>query len=131
MRPLIDTNIVSEMMRRNPDAAVLSWAFRQAGFLVSAITVEELMFGLARKALPMKRQWLDEFMARQCEALPVTRTIAQTAGTMRGRFAAQGITRHPADMLIAATALLHRIPLATRNTDDFSGCGIDVVNPFS
>ena len=49
---------------------------------------------------------------------------------MRGAFAAKGITRQPYDMLIAATALLHKIPLATRNTTDFEGCGILLINPF-
>lgn len=49
---------------------------------------------------------------------------------MRGGFAASGTTRHPSDMLIAATALLHKLALATRNTTDFEGCGISLINPF-
>ena len=77
-----------------------------------------------------KRQWLDDFLSRQCEIVPVTPPVALSGGAMRGAFAAKGITRQPYDMLIAATALLHKIPLATRNTADFEGCGIILINPF-
>ena len=130
MFPLIDTNIVSELMRRQPHVAVANWAASQAGFLISVITLEELLFGLTRKALRMKLQWLDDFLTSQCELLPVTPMIARSAGILRGRLSAQGITRHSSDMLIGATALLHRASLATRNTADFDGCGIVIINPF-
>lgn len=131
MPALVDTNIISELMRREPDRRVLAWAGRQSGFLVSVITLEELVFGLTQRNLPLKRQWLDGFLTSQCEILPVSPAIAVSAGTLRGRLAASGVTRHPSDMLIAATALLHRLTLATRNTCDFEGCGIPVVNPLA
>jgi toxin FitB len=130
MPALIDTNIVSELMRRQPDAAVLAWVGSQTGFFISVISLEELVFGLTRKSLRMKLQWLDDFLISQCEILPVTPMIARSAGILRGKLSAQGITRHPSDMLIAATALLHRLPLATRNVADFEGTGIQLVNPF-
>ena len=131
MNPLIDTNIISELMRRQPDPAVIAWAGRQPGFLVSVITLEELVFGLTQKNLPLKRQWLDEFLGRQCEVLPVTPAVALSSGTFRGTFAAKGIIRHASDMLIAATALVYRLPLATRNTTNFEGCRIQIINPFT
>lgn len=131
MSPLIDTNIVSELMRREPAEAVRSWAIKQSRFLVSAIVIEELLFGLTQKQLIMKSQWLDDFLIHHCEILPVTPTIARHSGILRGNFAARGVTRHPSDMLIAATALLHQAALATRNTADFEGCGIQLINPFN
>lgn len=130
MRPLIDTNIVSELMRPEPNAAVVAWTNSQTGFHISVISLEELTFGLTRKTMRMKLQWLDDFLVSQCEIMPVTAMVARSAGILRGQLAAQGITRHPSDMLIAATALLYRMPLVTRNTDDFAGCGIQLVNPF-
>jgi len=42
----------------------------------------------------------------------------------------RGHTRHPSDMLTAATALVHGVPLATRNPADFTFCGITLINPF-
>ncbi|MCF6277241.1 MAG: type II toxin-antitoxin system VapC family toxin [Anaerolineales bacterium] len=130
MRPLIDTNIISELMRRQPDSGVLAWSECQLGFHISAIVLEELVFGLTRKQMSMQIQWLDDFLAHHCQLLPVTPAIARSGGSLRGRFSSQGITRHPSDMLIAATALLHQLPLATRNTSDFTNCGIELINPF-
>jgi predicted nucleic acid-binding protein len=130
MRPLIDTNIVSELMRRQPDPTVAAWAEAQTGFALSVITLEELIFGLTQKNLSMKRQWLDDFLQRHCEVLQVTTAIALSGGALRGRFAATGTVRHPSDMLIAATALLHKLTLATRNTADFEDCGVTLINPF-
>ena len=63
--------------------------------------------------------------------MPVTLEIARRAGELRGAFAARGIVRSQPDMLIAATAQVHALTLVTRNTADFAGCGIPLLNPFS
>ncbi len=61
---------------------------------------------------------------------PVTPVIAQRGGVLRGQFQAQGITRSAPAMLIAATAIEHQFVLSTCNVHDFTGCGVQVVNPF-
>lgn len=131
MRPLIDTNLVSELMRPRPDARVERWAGAQEGFHLSVIACEEIVFGLAWQPRPAKSAWFDSFLRRHCVLLPVTAEIARLAGEMRGRLAAIGQVRHQADLLIAATARIAGVPLATRNTADFSDCGIVVLNPFA
>ncbi|MBI4025056.1 MAG: type II toxin-antitoxin system VapC family toxin [Verrucomicrobia bacterium] len=130
MHPLIDTNVVSELMRRAPDPRVQRWAEKQKGFHLSVITIEEIEFGLAWKPSPAKTAWLETFTQRHCQVLSITHEIARHAGRLRGRLAAEGISRTQADLLIAATAHLHILPLITRDTADFAGCGIDLINPF-
>lgn len=131
---LADTNIVSELMRQRPDAGVQQWIERldlgPVAVVVSAITVEEIIYGLERKPHPAKRLWFDRFL-RHSTVLPVTETVARRAGEMRAQLAARGQTREQPDMLIAATAQVHALTLVTRNVRDFDGCGIAVLNPFT
>lgn len=128
---LVDTNIISELAKQRPNPGVLDWAARVSEFDLSAITIEELHYGLARKPNTRIRAWIEGFIAERCGVLPVTETIAAAAGTLRGGLGARGIVRTQADMLIAATAQLHQLTLVTRNQQDFDGCGIGLLNPFS
>ena len=126
---LVDTNVISELMRRAPDAHVLRWLERTPQIAVSVITVDEIVFGLTRRALQPLRQRFDEFLAN-LQVLDIDHRIARRAGELRGALAARGIARSQSDMLIAATAQVHALTLVTRNTRDFEGCGIAVLNPF-
>lgn len=130
MSYLFDTNVISELSRREPNPGAADWATRVAVHLASAISVDEIRFGIARTGSLRLKAWADEYFARH-QVLPVTPDIAQRAGEMRGRFARAGISRQQADMLIAATAQAHGLTLVTRNTKDFEGCGIALLNPFT
>ena len=127
---LCDTNILSELARPEPAPGVAAWAQGVSTVTLSVITLEEIAYGLTWKPSPRLRAWLAEFLSAHCEILPITLEIAERAGEMRGTLRAQGKTRTQADMLIAATAQLHRLTLVTRNARDFEGCGIPVFNPF-
>jgi predicted nucleic acid-binding protein len=109
---------------------VVSWAGSVHRIALSVVTIEEVMFGLARKPSNRVRLWFDGFLAAHCEILEVTSPIAILAGNLRGQLAARGIVRTQADILIAATAAHHGLMLVTRNTRDFADCGIAVLNPF-
>lgn len=127
---LADTNVVSELMRPRPDAAVLAWARRLDRVALSVVTLEELWFGIALKPNPRMERWLSAFLLEYVDVLPVTPEIAQRCGVLRAQMGQAGHRRTQADMLIAATALQHRLTLATRNVADFAGCGVRVIDPF-
>jgi len=129
---LVDTNVLSELARPSPDPEVLRWARGVSLPLsISVVTLEEVSYGLAWQPNPEIRAWFETFLAESCAILPVTAVIARRAGDLRGTFRGDGQQRTQADMLIAATAQVHQLPLATRNERDFDGCGIAVVNPFA
>ena len=128
---LLDTNVLAELCRQRPDPAVERWAGRAlAPFGLSVVTVEEVHFGLAWKPNARIEALVDRFLAERCEVFPVTAPVARRAGALRGQFRRTGRTRTQADMLIAATAQVHQLPVATRNVRDFEGCGVALLNPF-
>jgi toxin FitB len=130
MNALIDTNVLSELVRPKPNENVLAWAKTQTYFQMSVVTVEEVYYGLAWKPNQRIRQWFESFLEHHAEVLPITPEIAKRAGELRGAFQQKGDNRSQADMLIVATALEHGLVLVTRNEGDFGGCNIKVVNPF-
>jgi len=127
---LFDTNAISEAMRREPNLQVRQLIDKQTPVLMSVISVEEIYYGLSYKDARRKQAWFENFIKCRCEVLPVSIEIVQQCGIWRGRFRQQGITRSQADLLIGATALIHDLTLVTRNTKDFDGCGIELLNPF-
>lgn len=127
---LIDTNIISEWMRKEPHPSVVEWGKQQEAFDFSVISLEEVRFGLARQNLAQKLKWFDTFVNERCRIREVTPEIASQAGLWRGQFNRKGVTHTQADMLIAATAWRWNLTVVTRNTGDFDGCGIPLLNPF-
>ena len=127
---LTDTNVISELVKGTPDANVMRWLQTVQLLAISVVTLEEAHFGLAWQPNTRKLTLLNGVVERLHAVYPVTPSIAQRGGALRGQFQAQGITRSTPDMLIAATAIEYQLVLATRNLRDFMGCGVQVVNPF-
>lgn len=129
--PLADTNVASELAKPNPNPGVERWAVSAWSIALSAVTIEELLYGLSWRPNPRVSARLEEFVATRCDVLPITDEIARLSGQLRGRLASRGLVRTQADMLIAATAQVHQLALVTRNVKDFEECGIALLNPFS
>jgi toxin FitB len=127
---LADTNVLSELVKKNPDAQVMQWLQTVERMAISAVTIEEAHFGLAWQPNARKLSLFNAIVQSLHAVYPITESIAQRAGILRGQFQAQGITRSTPDMLIAATAQEHQLIIATCNVRDFLGCGVQVVNPF-
>jgi len=130
MNWLCDTNIIGEIFKQNPNKAVYDWLSQQEYTFISVITVEEIYCGLSHKEATRKQEWFDKFLNLRCGILPINTEISKRCGVLRGQFLRNGITRTQADLLIASTAIINNLPLATRNTRDFENCGIQLFNPF-
>lgn len=127
---LVDTNIISELLRPRPDTGVVRWAATQQTFAIAAIAVDESILGLVRRENAALLAAYEDFLQLRCKVLPLDEDIARRAGRLRGDFSLRGIVRSQADMIIAATAQAHGLTLVTRNVRDFDGCGIGLLNPF-
>lgn len=138
MSTLLDTNVLSELLRAKPDAAVLAWIVTQPAesLFVSAVTQAEMMLGARLLPDGKRRRALENALAEMFErefaqrilpfdsvAVPAYVDIVsrrRAAGRPIGQFDAQiaAIVRHRGDQL------------ATRNVDDFEGCGVSLINPW-
>jgi predicted nucleic acid-binding protein len=127
---LADTNVISEFVKKTPDAQVMCWLQSVDRLAISAVTLEEANFGLAWQPNTRKLALFNALVQRLHTVYPITPAIAQRGGVLRGQFQAQGIIRSAPDMLFASTAIEHQLVLATRNVRDFLGCGVQVINPF-
>jgi predicted nucleic acid-binding protein len=127
---LCDTNVISEFFRPHPSPKLLDWAEGVPEIFVSAISIEEIRYGLSWKPNARILAGLESFLAVRCELLPVTPEVASRSGGMRGAFQARGRTRSVQDMLIAATAQVHQLVLVTRNVRDFEDCALTLFNPI-
>jgi tRNA(fMet)-specific endonuclease VapC len=102
---LLDTNTVSHLIKRHPQATQRLLAVPMHSICISAITAGELAYGLAKRpeAVTLKAA-VNEFL-RRVDVLPWDDAVAKTYGTLRAQLQSQGITLSPLDMQIAAHAL--------------------------
>ena len=131
---LLDTNVVSELVRPRPDPKVRAWIASRDEVALSVISVEEIVFGLERAPAARRQRlaaWLDELLDNVTMVAEITTAIARAAGELRSRRTRAGRPVTQADMLIAATALVHGWTLATRNVSDFEDCGVVLFDPFA
>jgi len=133
---LLDTNVLSELRRVNrmdPRVAAWSDAVDPSDFFLSAITILEIEIGTLtiqhrdQVQGTMFRAWIDNTVLPTFKGriLPVDTAVAQ-----RGARLHVPDPRAERDALIAATALVHRLKVVTRNVADFQPMGVDVVNPW-
>ena len=135
---LLDTNIPSETLRPSPDTKVAAWLqghARDSQFL-SVVTLGELRRGVTLLTLGARRTQLENFIDVTVRlwfadrVLPLTQAIAERWGVLDGQRQAAGRPLSVPDGMIAATALEHGLTLVTRNTKDYDGLGLTVLNPW-
>jgi predicted nucleic acid-binding protein len=131
---LVDTDVLSELPRARADARVVAWFELLPEFAVSPISIDELSYGIAKvrgKSGTRLREWFEALLSIPPTVIPLDQRIARAAGELRATRERKGRRVAQADMLIAATALVGGLTLATRNIDDFEGCGIPIIDPFT
>ncbi len=137
---VLDTNVLSELARPEPDAAVLAWvaAQRRAELCTTAISEAELAYGLALLPKGRKRDALTQAIARLLgeglggRVLAFDRAAAAAYGEFAARRRAAGQPVAAADAQIAAIARARGASLVvTRDAGGFQGCGVRLVNPWS
>ncbi|PIT01134.1 twitching motility protein PilT [Bradyrhizobium nitroreducens] len=133
---LLDTNVVSELRRRDKaDRNVLAWAnaVPAASFFMSAISILEIELGarlIARKDAvqgAILRTWIDDHILARFEGriLTIDTAVAQRCAQLH-----VPNPRAERDALIAATALVHGLTVVTRNVGDFEPTGVALLNPW-
>ncbi|RWD62305.1 type II toxin-antitoxin system VapC family toxin [Mesorhizobium sp.] len=138
MRLLLDTNVLSEVTRPAPNARVLNWldGLDEDRSFISVVSIAEIRRGVALMDEGRKREALAEWLARDLpqrfeqRVLPVDESVALAWGDLMGLAKRSGRGLSSMDGLIAATAIAAELILATRNTRDFEGFGIELFDPW-
>jgi len=135
---LLDTCVLSELVKPQPEPKVVDWVGDQDEYclFLSVITIGELHKGIARLPGGQRRARLESWVAEDLTArfgeriLPVDTLVAATWGFMLGEAEAKGSPLPVVDALISATASVHRCVVVTRTVADFERTGIEVENPW-
>lgn len=134
---LLDTPVLSESSKRRPDPAVTEWLNAQdpSSVFLSILTFGEIQKGVSKREEGLERErlasWIEAALEEFAEQiLAIDLETALLWGEISGTAQRRGRTVPVVDSLIAATALRHRLTVATRNVDDFVACGVPVLNPW-
>lgn len=139
MSYLLDTNVVSEWVKPEPAPNVVVWLAEvdEDEAFLSVISIAELRRGIELLAAGRRRQrlekWLSEDLADRFRGriLPIDLPVADAWGRITARATRAGRTVGTMDALVAATAEVHGLALATRNTKDFGHLGVSLFNPWA
>lgn len=136
---LLDTNVLSEVQRPQPDARVLGWLDQvdEDRTFLSVATVAEIARGVGQLEAGRRKSalqlWLDVELANRfgSRLLPLDRETALVWGELMAGARRAGRGLSVMDAWIAATALRHNLSLVTRNGKDFAGLGVELLDPWN
>ena len=135
---VLDTNVLSELMKRKGSKVVRNWAAQQPvmSLFTTTITQAEILYGIAILPEGKRRNELthaanlmfaEDFFRR---VLPFDEAAAVAFANIAAQRRANGNPISQADAQIAAICYTRQATIATRNVSDFTGCGISIINPW-
>lgn len=135
---ILDTNVLSELMKTEPNERVLSWLRHKprSTLFITTITQAEVYFGIGLLPVGKRRQQLETTIEQTFEVdfqgriLPFDSLAARRYGQIASVRRQKGLPISTADAQIAAIASIHDAIFATRNTSDFLECGLQLLNPW-
>jgi predicted nucleic acid-binding protein len=132
---LLDTNVICEMSKKRPSELVMRWIKRQNDIALASGTIQEIAFGIGiapAAKQPLLKEWFQEVLSSpNVHVLAFDAQAAALAGNILASRQNKGSPISILDAQIAAVALRYGLALATRNTKDFAGLNVSLVNPFS
>lgn len=138
MKFLLDTCLISELVKKEPNAAVLSWLDErdEQGFFLSVLTLGELQKGISKLSAGSRKDdlqaWVEHDLVERFEGriLGIDLETALIWGKLQGEPERNGEKLPVMDSLIAATATAHGLVVITRNVKDIERCHARVFNPW-
>ena len=135
MTYLVDANVLSEATKPAPAPQVVEWLRRnEREIAVDPIVLGEVRFGILLLPKGKQRTRLDRWFDAGIQRIHCLPWEAQTGlrwAALLASLRASGKTMPIKDSMIAATALVHELVVATRNSVDFKNSGVKIINPFS
>lgn len=137
MSYLLDTNVISEPKRPQPDARVIQWlaGVDENQTYLSVLTIGEMKKGVEKLPSSQNRARVQNYLEKTRNRfggriLPITDRTFLVWGKMIADFEKKGVVRPALDSLLEATALEHDLILVTRNIRNFQGSAVTILNPW-
>jgi predicted nucleic acid-binding protein len=135
---LLDTCLISELLKKEPNPAVMAWLDEQdeQTLFLSVLNLGELQKGISKLAEGTKKEelqaWVSHDLAERFNGriLTVDQETALCWGRLQGDAERRGEKLPVMDSMIAASAAVHGMSVVTRNTKDLERCGVQVCNPW-
>ena len=138
MNYLIDTCVISELIRANPSEKILKWIRKQneTDLYLSVLTIGEIFKGIEKvQDLEKKKRlnlWVENDLKERFKnrILPVDLQVSMVWGNIQGKAEKEGRPMPVIDGLIAATGLAYHLAVVTRNVSDMMESGVVLINPW-
>jgi len=139
MNFLLDTNVVSEWLKPQPNQGVIDWLAQadEDRVFLSVVTITEMRYGVERMSMGKRRRRLDQWLSDELplrfeeRILPVDSMVADACGKLMARSESLGRPIEARDAFIAATAEVYALTLVTRNASDFQPTLKTILTPWS